>query len=801
MALISCPECKKEISDRAHSCPFCGFPLDEYFQELKEEEEEKRIKEEEALQQEELEKRREVFQESTRFCIFGREYIFDVNKKICALIGAEFQLMKDKAESAARDGMRYNSPSECDESQLRKLATQLTKSVFEPLATHTVELYKDYSSFNTDVSMFEKDFTEFVKRDFTSLFEILIEAYHIAKGETDLDSINAYEQYTHDLEAAGEPWAPVEAVYTDASLGGVIRGSVKANMINAITTGLTMGSVERQKKKARTRYEETLNEISDFIDRKVYEQLLTQVDAIYSNYLMYLLSYLEAEGSLFHTQKYPKKKYDYENYEIYMWASADHNNRERKTQFCNYIGYNPANPHIYHVAVLTVEMQENEWNEIRRLIDYLGITDAVKKVMEPLETDAVSPIQLFCEDADISAVLKELSKDSRTAGDVTYDSVEGAEKKEKQYRMERKRFLPLLEYFDEHEYFFDETEDTFRPIDSLNKYIKKAQEFLSYDKPEESSLQQRYQLIAPVLYEIQTPFFMRIKEVIAGYYDACSTYMNIKTKEYNDFWDNVVIKWYTYKNAEEVKNELIKSNPKLGDYFSANEIPLVSLYYREVIVTTRAFYLALSNHDRNIIRFSLEDVHSIQLIAPWLDTKWRCNIDLGEKGCYELLDDKDRIDNMGHRYDLVLEFAKDLETLFKDGRIVLEETRECTGCGNLIPKTAQFCTICGSVKDSGAHKQAIDDGRYKSAPQEEKNTIECTTCGKRIPQSARFCTFCGNVNDPKRRDETSEKKEAEPSSEEKGDTVKCKECNKAIPKVAKFCTFCGALNNIGISQI
>jgi len=27
MALINCPECKKEISDKAESCPHCGFPL------------------------------------------------------------------------------------------------------------------------------------------------------------------------------------------------------------------------------------------------------------------------------------------------------------------------------------------------------------------------------------------------------------------------------------------------------------------------------------------------------------------------------------------------------------------------------------------------------------------------------------------------------------------------------------------------------------------------------------------------------------------------------------------------------
>lgn len=29
MALINCPECGKEISDRAGECPHCGYPLSE----------------------------------------------------------------------------------------------------------------------------------------------------------------------------------------------------------------------------------------------------------------------------------------------------------------------------------------------------------------------------------------------------------------------------------------------------------------------------------------------------------------------------------------------------------------------------------------------------------------------------------------------------------------------------------------------------------------------------------------------------------------------------------------------------
>ena len=29
MALIDCPECKKEISDKANSCPHCGYPINQ----------------------------------------------------------------------------------------------------------------------------------------------------------------------------------------------------------------------------------------------------------------------------------------------------------------------------------------------------------------------------------------------------------------------------------------------------------------------------------------------------------------------------------------------------------------------------------------------------------------------------------------------------------------------------------------------------------------------------------------------------------------------------------------------------
>ena len=36
MALIKCPECRKEVSDSAVSCPNCGYGIKTHFEKIKE---------------------------------------------------------------------------------------------------------------------------------------------------------------------------------------------------------------------------------------------------------------------------------------------------------------------------------------------------------------------------------------------------------------------------------------------------------------------------------------------------------------------------------------------------------------------------------------------------------------------------------------------------------------------------------------------------------------------------------------------------------------------------------------------
>lgn len=56
MALIKCPECGKEISDKASVCVNCGYPISEYVEELKRKEEQERIEQLRKQQEEEKKK-------------------------------------------------------------------------------------------------------------------------------------------------------------------------------------------------------------------------------------------------------------------------------------------------------------------------------------------------------------------------------------------------------------------------------------------------------------------------------------------------------------------------------------------------------------------------------------------------------------------------------------------------------------------------------------------------------------------------------------------------------------------------
>lgn len=73
MALINCPECEKKVSDKAYSCPECGFPIKDYMESKIEES--KETKNEPIAEEniEELDSENKVFSDSELDMLYESE--------------------------------------------------------------------------------------------------------------------------------------------------------------------------------------------------------------------------------------------------------------------------------------------------------------------------------------------------------------------------------------------------------------------------------------------------------------------------------------------------------------------------------------------------------------------------------------------------------------------------------------------------------------------------------------------------------------------------------------------------------
>lgn len=77
MAMIKCPECGKEISDKSEKCIGCGFPIKEFLQE----QEAKRVTEElEILEKLEIEKKKDLLLDKRNISIKHKEKLIEINE-------------------------------------------------------------------------------------------------------------------------------------------------------------------------------------------------------------------------------------------------------------------------------------------------------------------------------------------------------------------------------------------------------------------------------------------------------------------------------------------------------------------------------------------------------------------------------------------------------------------------------------------------------------------------------------------------------------------------------------------------
>ncbi len=215
MPLIKCPDCKKEISDRVKSCPFCGCPA-EFFG--TEETVVDNIQTEntqlvETVQVEEIEKH----EENIEFVIGG--YLFSYPKgseKYAGLYG----VFLSNAENAKNDLYQLYCKAEKIETALKKLPELAGEWLGETADNCAKLLYA--SGVNLTAERFINKYSEKYDMDYSVFYDEVVEEYSKI-----LDRQQELKEYRNAVKASRGRWEG-----GGYGMSGAIKGAMNAAILN-----------------------------------------------------------------------------------------------------------------------------------------------------------------------------------------------------------------------------------------------------------------------------------------------------------------------------------------------------------------------------------------------------------------------------------------------------------------------------------------------------------------------------------------------------------------------------------------
>ena len=301
MALIQCPECKKEVSERAYSCPICGFPLNEYFEEQSEKQ--KLIEEEKARKvcKEYLIQKSVDYAKRTKFVLNDKEISFDQNEKICALIGANFQFKEESIHRKIQELLlSEDNPADMNEVSFSRYIDYLVQLLCEPLIDECLYWSRKFTE-EDEMEELEECICSAFSHD--NLRNKLFSAYVGAKRDYDLKCDNAHLQYHDEYYAAGTPAQPIKEIYS-STLSGLVAANISARLVNGVTRVVTEGGVKKREEKAQNKYYETVYKERLICNTIIYSALDNFVDSYVKAYKGLVLDCFVEKGELFEKKRF-----------------------------------------------------------------------------------------------------------------------------------------------------------------------------------------------------------------------------------------------------------------------------------------------------------------------------------------------------------------------------------------------------------------------------------------------------------------------------------------------------------------
>lgn len=285
MALIKCPDCGTEVSDRARTCPKCGYPIDEYVAELAEKEEER--KEQEVIQKIKESKDYKSLSKISTFIIYDHTLSLTGdhvrNVKVDSLIDIGFRESRRRAlEIIAPNNAPEFDPDMVfvgkNHDYVYGLMLDWIRTVIEPIARNYASGYRAYID-NEDESV---DTFILDNLEVTHFWETIYEpAYHIL--ERTLSDLSVcflnIQSAQYDLDSAdGDFITGVRA----NSIAGLINASITKELTNWVSRGVYKGFKGYNKKynqAVEEYYKTEYKGIVDFFDLVYNKLFLLAIEA------------------------------------------------------------------------------------------------------------------------------------------------------------------------------------------------------------------------------------------------------------------------------------------------------------------------------------------------------------------------------------------------------------------------------------------------------------------------------------------------------------------------------------------
>ena len=564
MALIQCPECEKTISDRAKICPNCGFPINEFLEEKRMQEEENNL----------LKRKKDLLQLITEkhvFNFFNKQIFLTKNDVICSKIEECITISFDNAIDVFFNNYKTSKPSEFSE---RDLAI-LVKTNYTEVARECLESVGQLNEFIlslVDENLIIGDW-DYLPIDIDTYFNEINDVFYQLRKE----SLNIEYQLTQNADSIVNEYKNgnvIDSVYS-SSVGGLIKQSIKANIINGISNSFSNSKM----KKELGKIDKEQNSLQNSFDNEIFKMFINASNNLIAFVYDALITHYSNLGIMIELNNYSKNESSLESLKELLSNPLTLQSKKIECLFKSIINQ-PTNIAIYEYCVDYLIFQKNEIDEFEKLLHFV-------KQFDPLLRKSNGKIKYSIDGKNCKLL---------NIDDITFELLSDKEC----YIRDKITFeKSLLAFFDERQWF------------DPDKLQTNYQRIISLGTPESPMFKEMFRILDETYNFIQNHytkfslFMLKALKTIKSDYNVMKFLNYIKDNEqihnFNLFDGELPIKYYKYgsmnsDNEYSQKHGLLITTMRMAITYTYNDEILYSFfptkeYVKEFITTDNSIIL------------------------------------------------------------------------------------------------------------------------------------------------------------------------------------------------------------------